>query len=79
MPADYAGIRFYNKGVQEVPHEVLAQVGHHGALVDGSHIKFFSKSTIPQLLSENGFRVMSFNGTGRLPYLVDPEKPVKAA
>lgn len=42
---------------------------HHGALVDGSHIKFFSKSTIPQLLSENGFRVMSFNGTGRLPYL----------
>ncbi len=125
---NYPGIRFYKKGVQEDPQELLAEEDgekfdavvsaevvehlfsphllpifarevlkdgghllvttpyhgylknlalsvadkwdfHHSALVDGSHIKFFSKSTIPQLLSENGFRVTSFNGTGRLPYL----------
>jgi 2-polyprenyl-3-methyl-5-hydroxy-6-metoxy-1,4-benzoquinol methylase len=124
----YPGIRFYNKGVQDDPQEVLAQEDgrkfdavvcaevvehlfsphlmpifarevlksggyllvttpyhgylknlalsvankwdfHHTALVHGGHVKFFSKSTLTQLLLENGFHVMSFYGTGRLPYL----------
>lgn len=42
---------------------------HHTALWHGGHIKFWSRSTLTQLLTENGFRVVGFSGAGRLPYL----------
>jgi len=42
---------------------------HHTALWHGGHIKFWSKSTLSQLLEENGFRTINFIGVGRAPYL----------
>ena len=42
---------------------------HHTPLWHGGHIKFWSRSTLTRLLQENGFRVTSFGGVGRLPYL----------
>jgi len=39
------------------------------SLVGGGHIKFWSRKTITQLLSENGFEVTEFSGVGRFPYL----------
>jgi 2-polyprenyl-3-methyl-5-hydroxy-6-metoxy-1,4-benzoquinol methylase len=42
---------------------------HHTALWDGGHIKFFSVSTLSQLLQEEGFSDLSFKFAGRLPYL----------
>lgn len=42
---------------------------HHTALWHGGHIKFWSRATLTQLLSENGFRVVGFAGVGRLQYL----------
>jgi 2-polyprenyl-3-methyl-5-hydroxy-6-metoxy-1,4-benzoquinol methylase len=42
---------------------------HHDPLWHGGHIKFWSRATLARLLSENGFRVIGFCGTGRLPFL----------
>ena len=42
---------------------------HHTALWYGGHIKFWSRETLGQLLSANGFRTLSFSGVGRTPYL----------
>lgn len=42
---------------------------HHTALWHGGHIKFFSRATLTELLSDNGFDVIQFHGVGRLPYL----------
>lgn len=42
---------------------------HHGSLVDGGHIKFFSRRTLTTLLENEGFIVTDFMGAGRLPYL----------
>lgn len=42
---------------------------HHTPLWHGGHIKFWSKKTLSQLLTENGFTVVGFSGVGRLPYL----------
>lgn len=42
---------------------------HHTALWHGGHIKFWSKSTLTQLLEKNGFSVTHFFGVGRFPYL----------
>lgn len=42
---------------------------HHTPLWHGGHIKFWSRATLTQLLSEHGFRVVGFSGVGRLPYL----------
>lgn len=42
---------------------------HHTPLWDGGHIKFWSRKTLTMLLEEEGFRVVSFRGCGRLPYL----------
>jgi 2-polyprenyl-3-methyl-5-hydroxy-6-metoxy-1,4-benzoquinol methylase len=42
---------------------------HHTALWHGGHIKFWSRATLTQLLTENGFQVVDFSGVGRLPYL----------
>ena len=42
---------------------------HFSPLWDGGHIKFWSRATLTQLLSEEGFAVSEFVGTGRLPYL----------
>ena len=42
---------------------------HHTALWHGGHIKFWSVSTLGQLLESNGFTVTGFKGAGRLPLL----------
>ena len=42
--------------------------GHFTVLWDGGHIKFFSRKTLEQMLSEQGFEVTDFVGAGRLPY-----------
>lgn len=42
---------------------------HHTALWHGGHVKFWSRSTLSQLLEANGFTVVKFRGLGRLPYL----------
>ena len=42
---------------------------HHTPLWHGGHIKFWSRKTLTQLLSENGFEVLHFHGAGRVPYL----------
>ena len=42
---------------------------HFTALRDGGHIKFWSRATLSRLLSEEGFSVSEFIGTGRCPYL----------
>jgi 2-polyprenyl-3-methyl-5-hydroxy-6-metoxy-1,4-benzoquinol methylase len=42
---------------------------HHTPLWHGGHIKFWSRSTLTQLLAANGFRVIGFSGVGRVPYL----------
>lgn len=42
---------------------------HFTVLWDGGHIKFFSFSTLKQLLADEGFEVTGFEGAGRLPYL----------
>ena len=42
---------------------------HHTPLLHGGHIKFWSRTTLTRLLSENGFNVIGFYGTGRLPFL----------
>jgi 2-polyprenyl-3-methyl-5-hydroxy-6-metoxy-1,4-benzoquinol methylase len=42
---------------------------HHTPLWSGGHIKFWSRKTLTRLLEENGFRVESFYGVGRLPWL----------
>jgi len=42
---------------------------HFTALWDGGHIKFWSQSTLGQLLMEAGFSNLSFKGAGRIPLL----------
>lgn len=42
---------------------------HHTALWHGGHIKFWSRSTLANLLTSNGFNVIGFYGVGRVPYL----------
>ncbi|MEB3256227.1 MAG: class I SAM-dependent methyltransferase [Synechococcaceae cyanobacterium] len=42
---------------------------HHTPLWHGGHIKFWSRNTLSQLLSENGFTLVGFAGVGRLPFL----------
>lgn len=41
---------------------------HHTALVDGGHVKFWSRKTLEALLDQAGFEVVSFHGAGRLPW-----------
>jgi 2-polyprenyl-3-methyl-5-hydroxy-6-metoxy-1,4-benzoquinol methylase len=42
---------------------------HYTALWDGGHIKFWSRVTLTRLLQERGFRVIGFEGAGRVPLL----------
>jgi hypothetical protein len=42
---------------------------HHGPLLVGGHIKFWSKRTITNLFEESGFTIRQWKGLGRLPYL----------
>jgi 2-polyprenyl-3-methyl-5-hydroxy-6-metoxy-1,4-benzoquinol methylase len=42
---------------------------HHTPLWSGGHIKFWSRKTLSTLLQAEGFNVMEFHGTGRLPFL----------
>jgi 2-polyprenyl-3-methyl-5-hydroxy-6-metoxy-1,4-benzoquinol methylase len=41
---------------------------HISPLWQGGHIKFWSKSTVTQLLNQQGFKVTGFKGCGRVPY-----------
>jgi 2-polyprenyl-3-methyl-5-hydroxy-6-metoxy-1,4-benzoquinol methylase len=42
---------------------------HHTVLWHGGHIKFWSRTTLTQLLVESGYEVTGFSGVGRIPYL----------
>ena len=42
---------------------------HVTALIEGGHIKFFSRKTLAELLGQNGFSVNRFEGMGRIPYM----------
>lgn len=42
---------------------------HHTALWHGGHIKFWSRTTLTKLLTEEGFVAQDFVGVGRLPWL----------
>jgi 2-polyprenyl-3-methyl-5-hydroxy-6-metoxy-1,4-benzoquinol methylase len=42
---------------------------HLSPFWDGGHIKFWSRKTLSQLLTDAGFRVVRFIGAGRLPFL----------
>lgn len=42
---------------------------HHTPFWVGGHIKFWSKKTLTKLLEDNEFKVIRFEGCGRLPYL----------
>lgn len=42
---------------------------HHTVHWHGGHIKFWSRNTLGQLLTNAGFDVTGFRGVGRLPYL----------
>ena len=42
---------------------------HINPLWDGGHIKFWSRRSLTQLMSEGGFTDFRFRGAGRLPYL----------
>lgn len=42
---------------------------HFTALWDGGHIKFWSRATLSQLLTEQGFTAIRFIGVGRVPYI----------
>jgi 2-polyprenyl-6-hydroxyphenyl methylase/3-demethylubiquinone-9 3-methyltransferase len=42
---------------------------HHTVLWAGGHIKFFSRATLSELLRDNGFDVVDFQGLGRMPWL----------
>ena len=41
---------------------------HTNAVAVGGHIKFWSKASLSQLLTQTGFEVTNFVGCGRLPY-----------
>ncbi len=42
---------------------------HHAPDWDGGHVKFWSRRTLTALLEANGFRVLAFQGAGRIPWL----------
>jgi 2-polyprenyl-6-hydroxyphenyl methylase/3-demethylubiquinone-9 3-methyltransferase len=42
---------------------------HFTALWDGGHIKFWSRETLSELLTEKGFTDLRFVGAGRVPYI----------
>ena len=42
---------------------------HYDPLLDGGHIKFWSRRTLSAALMETGFRDIQFYGAGRYPYL----------
>ena len=42
---------------------------HFTVLWDGGHIKFWSRRSLTTLLTEFGFKVTKFKGSGRVPYL----------
>ena len=42
---------------------------HHTVFWDHGHIKFWSRRTLTQLFTEEGFQYVSFRGIGRLPWM----------
>lgn len=75
----YAALRPGGRFICTTPYHgylknlVLALVNrwdrHLDPLSDGGHIKFWSKSTLFQLLTEAGFTNLQFRGAGRIPGL----------
>jgi len=43
--------------------------GHLDPFWDGGHIKFWSKKSLTKLLENAGFKIISFHGVGRFPFL----------
>jgi len=42
---------------------------HHSPGWEGGHIKFWSRKSLSDMLGANGFRILSFHGVGRVPWL----------
>lgn len=42
---------------------------HFNPLYDGGHIKFWSRQTLTRLFTDQGFEVLKFIGTGRIPWV----------
>ena len=60
----------YNGYLKNLALSVLDQWDHHHSpLRDGGHVKFFSRKTLETLLVEEGFEIVKFYGSGRLPWL----------
>lgn len=60
----------YHGYLKNVALALTGKMEHHFTVLwDGGHIKFWSKQTLSAVLEEYGFRVETFIGTGRLPYL----------
>jgi len=60
----------YHGYLKNVVLAVTGQLdGHFTALWDFGHIKFWSRRTLTELLTESGFEVERFRGIGRVPFL----------
>lgn len=42
---------------------------HLDPLWDGGHIKFWSKATLSKIITDSDFKITSFKGSGRIPYV----------
>jgi 2-polyprenyl-3-methyl-5-hydroxy-6-metoxy-1,4-benzoquinol methylase len=56
-----------------VKNALIALAGKHDShftpLIVGGHIRFWSRGTITELLTETGFENVRFGGAGRVPYV----------
>lgn len=60
----------YHGYLKNLALAVTGKMGkHHAPLWEGGHIKFWDRKSLEQLMQENGFTPISFQGVGRLPYL----------
>jgi hypothetical protein len=60
----------YNGYLKNILISVFDKWDHHlNPLWDGGHIKYWSRSTLTQLLLEQNFEIINFKGAGRIPYL----------
>lgn len=60
----------YNGYLKYLAIAIIGEMDTHlTVLLDGGHIKFFSRNTLGRMLREQGYRVTNFAGAGRLPWL----------
>jgi 2-polyprenyl-3-methyl-5-hydroxy-6-metoxy-1,4-benzoquinol methylase len=60
----------YNGYLKNILISLFDKWDHHlNPLWDGGHIKYWSRSTLTQLLREQNFEIIDFKGAGRIPYL----------